>query len=104
MVKKSAAKKKVTKKQEQPVEEQQKPEEIKEPAVETDKPTKIEAKEEGPDDFIGQKSLGTIRSASVGRNKCGMPWKKSSKRSEFSRGPPVAYLKSMEEKARIKRI
>ena len=103
MVKKRAAKKKVTKEQ-QPDEGQQQPEEIKEPAVETDKPTKIEAKEEVPDDFIGQKSLGTIRSASVGRNKCGMPWKKSSKRSEFSRGPPVSYLKSMEEKARIKRI
>ena len=103
MVKKRAAKKKVTKEQ-QPEEGQQQPEEIKEPAVETEKTTKTEAKEEVPDDFVGQKSLGTVRATNVGRNKCGMPWKKSSKRSEFSRGPPVSYLKSMEEKARIKRI
>ena len=33
-----------------------------------------------------------------------MPWKKGSKRSEFSKGPPISYLKSMEEKARLKRI
>ena len=48
--------------------------------------------------------MGTNKKLTVGRNKSGMPWKKSSKRSEFSKGPPVSYLKSMEEKARLKRI
>ena len=49
-------------------------------------------------------SLGTVSNVTVGRNKGGQPWKKGSKRSEFSRGPPISYLKSMEEKARLKRI
>ena len=64
---------------------------------------KEDAQEPEPE-VSGVISLGTSRGTEVGRNKSGMPWKKSSKRSEFSKGPPIAYLKSMEEKARIKRI
>ena len=48
--------------------------------------------------------MGGGKSITVGRNKSGQPWKKTSKKSEFHRGPPVSYLKSMEEKARLKRI
>ena len=61
------------------------------------------AEQEQPE-YKGAISLGSTIGKTVGRNKSGMPWKKSSKRSEFSKGPPVAYLKSMEEKARLKRI
>ena len=66
-------------------------------------PTK-ESKEESEPEFKGSVSLGTSKARVIGRNKCGMPWKKSSKRSNFSKGPPVSYLKSMEEKERLKRI
>ena len=66
---------------------------------------------EGAAEVKGQKkeeskgvTLGSGRAQTVGRNKSGMPWKKGSKRSEFSKGPPISYLKSMEEKARLKRI
>ena len=69
----------------------------------------IETKDDAP--AKGQKkeeskgvTLGSGIALTVGRNKSGMPWKKNSKRSEFSKGPPVSYLKSMEEKARLKRI
>ena len=56
-------------------------------------------------EWTGTVSLGgSVSSKVIGRNKSGMPWKKSSKRSQFSKGPPIAYLKSMEEKARQKRI
>ena len=66
--------------------------------------TTAEVAKEEEAEFKGCVSLGTTRSSVTGRNKCGMAWKKQSKRSEFSRGPPIAYLKSMEEKARLKRI
>ena len=55
-------------------------------------------------EWTGSVSLGTNSKKAVGRNKCGMAWKKESKRSSFSKGPPIAYLKSMEEKERLKRI
>ena len=57
-------------------------------------------------DFKGIVSLGgsSVASSTIGRNKSGMPWKKASKRSQFNKGPPISYLKSMEEKARLKRI
>ena len=55
-------------------------------------------------DFKGIVALGSVSSTTVGRNKSGMPWKKTSKRSNFTKGPPISYLKSMEEKARLKRI
>ena len=52
----------------------------------------------------GAISLGSNQHVQVGRNKCGMPWKKNSKRSQFSRGPKISFEKQMEEKERMKRI
>ena len=46
-------------------------------------------------EVTGTISLGTTSAQTTGRNKCGMAWKKESKRSQFSKGPPIAYLKSM---------
>ena len=46
-------------------------------------------------EVTGTVSLGTTSAHATGRNKCGMAWKKESKRSQFSKGPPIAYLKSM---------
>jgi len=63
-----------------------------------------EVVEEVEEEWTGSVSLGTSSKKIVGRNKCGMAWKKESKRSSFSKGPPIAYLKSMEEKERLKRI
>ena len=66
---------------------------------------KTEATTTEEPEFKGSLSLGSnVSSKVVGRNKSGMPWKKSSSRSQFSKGPPIAYLKSMAEKERQKRI
>ena len=51
----------------------------------------IKEPEEPKEEFKGVVSLGTSTKMSVGRNKCGMPWKKNSKRSAFSKGPPISY-------------
>ena len=72
------------------------------PVTEKKPEKEVEAQEDSK--FTGVTSLGTDSCVTIGKNKSGMPWKKSSKRSQFSKGPPISYLKSMEEKTRLKRI
>ena len=74
------------------------------------KPEKQEKKQETQetkaDELKYQVQLGTQikKTATVGRNKCGMAWKKESKRSQFHKGVPSKYEKRMVEKERLKRI
>ena len=76
-------------------------ENVTQPVVNADEAAK---QTETEPEFTGSVSLGTNTKLTTGRNKCGMAWKKESKRSQFSKGPPISYLKSMEEKARNKRM
>ena len=89
MVKKAANKKVVSKKEEAA------------PVKET--PTKAvpEKKEEEAEEAVPLNgiSLGSVKSLTVGRNKCGNPMKKGSSKSPHHRGPPISYTKSMERKA-----
>ena len=57
-------------------------------------------------DFVGTMSMGSTYSGpkTVGKNKSGMPWKKGSTRSKFSKGPSISYQRSIEERERLKRI
>ena len=49
--------------------------------------------------------LTTPVKPTVGRPKCGMPWKKSSKRSKFSSNrAKMTYEKRMEEKKRMESV
>ena len=49
--------------------------------------------------------MGTVTKKTIGKNKCGMGWKKGSVRSEFQKKPPSDnYARRMEEKARMERI
>ena len=52
------------------------------------------------EDFVGTISLGGggTGNPTIGKNKCGMAWKKGSTRSKFSKGPSISYLRSIEEK------
>lgn len=60
-----------------------------------------EAKEEEVQYVV---SLGTKKKQTHGRNKSGMPWKKSSGRSVFHKKPNRTFEERQEEKERIKRI